>query len=234
MSDLDTFMRIVKTRRSVRVFKPDPIPDETVKAIVDAGHWAMSGANGQPWEFIVVKDGAARRRIAELHSAIRKITDALEQSRVPALQHPGAARRPGGIPPFAEAPVLVVILGDPRTLITSVVSASIVTGEREVLNHNMANAAMIMHLAATAAGINSEWISVNSPSEGPLKNFLGVPDIYRLPLMVALGYAAREPRPGFRRNLDDIVHYEKYDLSRFRSSEAVLSYITEIHKHRVG
>ncbi len=233
MSDLDTFMRIVKTRRSVRVFKPDPIPDEAVRCIVDAGHWAMSGANGQPWEFIIIKDAPTKLKIAELHAAIRKITDPLEQSRAPFVQHPGAARRPQGTSTFATAPVLVAILGDPRTLVTSVVSASIVTGEREVLNHNMANAAMTMHLAATAAGFNSQWISVSPAWEGSLKILLGAPEIYRLPLMAAFGYAAKEPHPGFRRNLDDIIHHDKYDVSKFRPTDAVLAYISEIHKRRV-
>lgn len=233
MSDLDTFMQIVKKRRSTRSFKPDPIPDETVRQILDAGHWAMSGGNAQPWEFIVIKDVETRRQIAELHSSIRKWTNPLEQSRTPALQHPGGAQRGEEIAPYAVAPVLITILGDPRTLITSVVSASIITGEREVFNHGMANAAMVMHLAATAAGLNSEWFSVSPAWEGSLKNLLGVPEFYRLPLMVALGYASKGLRPGFRRNLDDIIHFEKYNMAKCRSSEAVLAGITEIHKHRV-
>ncbi|MBI4334754.1 MAG: nitroreductase family protein [Chloroflexi bacterium] len=232
MSDLDTFMRIVKKRRSTRSFKPDPIPEDALRNILDAGHWAMSGGNGQPWEFVVVKDGETKRRIAALQSAIRKWTGPLELSRTPEVRHPGGLDRGEGLAPFAVAPVVIAVLGDPRTLITSVVAASILTGEREVFNHNMANAAMVMHLAATAAGLNSEWISVSPVWEGSLKNILGVPELYRLPVMVALGYAAKEPKPGFRRDLDDIVHNEKYDMSKFRSSEAVLSYIAEIHKKR--
>ncbi len=234
MSDFDTFLRIVKKRRSTRSFKPDSIPDEAVAGILDAGRWAMSGGNAQPWEFIIIKNPETRRKIAMLQAGIRKYTDPLELSRTPALQHPGHVSRGEGPAPYAVAPVPITILGDPRTLLTSVASVSIITAEREVFHHNMANAAVVMHLAATAAGLNSEWISVNPAWEASLKNFLGVPEIYRLPLMVALGYAAKEPRPGFRRNLDDIVHREKYDMSRFRSSEAVLSYITEIHKHRVA
>jgi len=234
MSDFDTFMRIVKKRRSTRAFKPDPIPDEAVAGVVDAGRWAMSGGNAQPWEFVVIKDQETRHQIGMLQAGTRKYTDPLELSRAPALQHPGRASRGEGPAPYAVAPVVIAILGDPRTLLTSVASVSIITAEREIFHHNMANAAMVMHLAATAAGLNSEWISVNPAWESSLKNLLGVPEIYRLPLLVVLGYAAREPQPGFRRNLDDIVHRERYDVSKFRSSEAVLSYITEIHKHRVA
>lgn len=234
MNDLDTFLQIVKRRRSTRTFRPDPIPDEAVWSILDAGHWAMSGANGQPWEFIIIKDPNMRHKIGMLRPEVRKWTGYLEESRVPALRHPSGMARSEGPAPFAVAPVLIAILGDPRTLVTSTVWASIIAGEREFFNQSMANAAMIIQLAATAAGLNSEWISVTPDWEGSLKNLLGIPEVYRLPLMAALGQAANEPRPGFRRNLNEIVHSEKYDMSKFRSPEAVLDYIPEVHKRRTG
>ena len=234
MSDLDTFMQIVKKRRSTRNFRPDPIADEAVRQILDAGHWAMSGGNSQPWEFIVIKDRDRRLQIGALQSATRQWTSPLEESRAPAFRHPGGMGRSAGPPPFTVAPVLVAILGDPRTLMTSVASATIFTGERETFHHGMANVAMVMHLAVTAAGLNSEWVSVGPLWEESLKNLLGVPALYRLPLLAALGQAAQEPRPGFRRDLEEIVHSETYDSSKLRSSEAVLSYITEIHQHRGG
>src|SRR6267142_774067 len=54
--DYDTLLELVRNRISVRKLKPDPIPDEYVDKILEIGRWAMSGANGQPWEFVVVKD----------------------------------------------------------------------------------------------------------------------------------------------------------------------------------
>lgn len=48
------FFKVVKKRRSIRSFKPDPIPEGAVEQILDAARWAISGANGQPWEFVVV------------------------------------------------------------------------------------------------------------------------------------------------------------------------------------
>ena len=49
--DYDTLLELVRNRVSVRKLKPDPIPDEYVQKILEIGRWAMSGANGQPWEF---------------------------------------------------------------------------------------------------------------------------------------------------------------------------------------
>ncbi|MDP2718885.1 MAG: nitroreductase family protein [Dehalococcoidia bacterium] len=230
MSDFDTFAAIVKKRRSTRFFKPDPIPEDNVQKVIECGQWAMSGGNSQPWQFIVIKNGQTRHKIATLHAEVRTLTRPLELSRAAALQHPGS---PEAMPsPFADAPVHIAVVGDPRTLVTSVVSASIITGEREVFHHGMANAAMVMHLAAASLGLNSEWVSVSPAWEDSLKRLLGVPEILKLPLLVVLGYAAKGPSAGFRHNLESIVHKEKYEMSKFRSTEAVLEGVTEIHRHR--
>ena len=53
----------IRTRRTVRDFKPDPVPDAIIHKILQAARWAPSSSNTQPWHFIVVKD---RDTIAEL------------------------------------------------------------------------------------------------------------------------------------------------------------------------
>jgi nitroreductase len=54
----------MKTRRSVRAFKPDPIPEAVIEEIVDCGRMAASAINIQPWTFVVVTNADMRRRIA--------------------------------------------------------------------------------------------------------------------------------------------------------------------------
>lgn len=46
----------IRTKRAVRQFKPDPLPDETIRAILNAGRRAQSAKNNQPWRFIAVTD----------------------------------------------------------------------------------------------------------------------------------------------------------------------------------
>ena len=48
----------IRSRRTVRSFKPDPVPDRIVNRILRAGRWAPSSSNVQPWHFIVIKDRA--------------------------------------------------------------------------------------------------------------------------------------------------------------------------------
>ena len=58
------FHEVIRTRRSIRSYKPDLIPEETLNRVLDAARIAPSGSNRQPWKFIVVKDEMLRRRLA--------------------------------------------------------------------------------------------------------------------------------------------------------------------------
>lgn len=48
--------RLIKTRRSVRLFKKDDLPDAMIERLIDLAHWAPSGMNAQPWKFVVIKN----------------------------------------------------------------------------------------------------------------------------------------------------------------------------------
>ena len=56
----------LKTRRSVRSYKPDPVTATIVEDIVDCGRLAATARNRQPWEFVVVTDASTRRKLEEL------------------------------------------------------------------------------------------------------------------------------------------------------------------------
>ena len=47
---------VILKRRSIREFESKPVPNEMITSILDAGRWAPSGLNNQPWRFVVVKD----------------------------------------------------------------------------------------------------------------------------------------------------------------------------------
>lgn len=59
-------LEVIMTRRSIRKYKKTPVPDEMVEKILDAGRWAPSSKNAQPWRFIVLKDAEVRRKLSEL------------------------------------------------------------------------------------------------------------------------------------------------------------------------
>ena len=83
--NIDEFLELVHTRRSIRRFKPDSVPDELLEKILEAGRWAMSGANAQPWEFVVVRDPIVKGKIVESWVAPNREAWVIEQTRVPEI-----------------------------------------------------------------------------------------------------------------------------------------------------
>ena len=59
-------LEALKTRRSTRNYKPDPVPKELIEEAVDCGRLAATARNVQPWEFVVVTDPGKRKQIADL------------------------------------------------------------------------------------------------------------------------------------------------------------------------
>ncbi|TMJ76640.1 MAG: nitroreductase family protein [Alphaproteobacteria bacterium] len=53
----------MSTMRAMRRLKPDPVPDELINKILQAGQWAPSGGNTQRWRFLVVKDPEIKRKV---------------------------------------------------------------------------------------------------------------------------------------------------------------------------
>ena len=58
-------LEAIYTQRALRYIKPDPIPDELVKRVLDAGIRAPSGGNSQPWKFIVIRDASTKAQISD-------------------------------------------------------------------------------------------------------------------------------------------------------------------------
>jgi nitroreductase len=76
MIDPKQFLEFIKSRRSIRAFESKDIPEEHIKMILEAGQWAPSASNRQPWEFIVVKNHEVREKLAKAASYGRFIKQA--------------------------------------------------------------------------------------------------------------------------------------------------------------
>ncbi len=58
-------LETIRTRRSIRRYKKEPVPPELVEKLLDAGRWAPSSSNSQPWEFIVITDPEVKKKISQ-------------------------------------------------------------------------------------------------------------------------------------------------------------------------
>lgn len=70
----EAFFRLMRRRRSVRDFSPEPVPFELIERAVAAAGTAPSGANMQPWRFVVVRDPEVKRRIREAAEAEERLS----------------------------------------------------------------------------------------------------------------------------------------------------------------
>ena len=67
MLSIDELYELAKDRRSIRGYKKDrDVSEEHIQKILEIARWAPSGGNGQPWEFIVIRDKETRDKIADL------------------------------------------------------------------------------------------------------------------------------------------------------------------------
>ena len=120
----EMLMDLLQRRMSTRKLKPDPLPEGAIEKILDAGRWAMSGANAQPWEYVVVTDPAVRRALFKVYrEEMDDYNFWMEQMRLPELRHPAfhvigdleeQLRKLKARSGWAEAPALIVVLGDGR------------------------------------------------------------------------------------------------------------------------
>ncbi len=62
------FLELAETRRSVRAYKPDPVPEELLQQVLEAGRLAPSAVNKQPWRFIVVREELNRRSLGAAYA----------------------------------------------------------------------------------------------------------------------------------------------------------------------
>jgi nitroreductase len=232
----DEFLEFVKKRRSIRSFKPDPIPDGSIQEMLEAARWAPSPINAQPWEFIVVKSEDTRNRIAEIIEENWQRSFDIEKTRVMEVRHPKLEReeqRP--IESWGNAPAIVVVCGDPRAgqafmLIDSFFPLE--GGQKALFYKSIANATLLLTLSATAHGLGSVWVSVPGTSEPALKELLGIPVEISVQSLVPVGYPSYEPAPSWRRELNKMVHYEKYDLTKFRSGDDVFNFLIDHRKRQ--
>ena len=223
--DYETLLRLVAARRSTRRFRPDPVSRESVEQVLEVARYAPSAANSQPWEFIVVEDAAMRSRIA----------------RAAASVFPEARKRDPSfnwsisVQPFlAQAPVLIIVVGDRRMMDAY---PSILRGN-VLLRQSLANCVYGLQLAAASLGLATAWGTLQGgPPEAEIRDLLHIPEHFIVDHIVPLGYAddregaraaALEParvRGSRRRALDDIVHWGRYDTSKARSDDVARDFI---------
>ncbi len=230
--DYESLLELVKKRKSIRRFKPEPIPDEYIDKIIEVARWAPSGANAQPWEFIIIKKEEIKRKIAQLLKEHHNLIYKMELTRESALRFAQQAK-PVKRFAYEDAPVFIILCGDTRTNEAFPLYTLLQRGQSN-FDSSLASTFLYMHLAATTLGLGSQWVSQirNFFVQCLVKDLLGIPKELEIYDMMALGYPAAEPQPRLRRGKEEMVHQDYYDKTKFRTDEEIKEFITAIRKQR--
>jgi len=186
-----TVMEAIQKRRSVRKFKPDPVPDELIDQLLEAARLAPSGTNRQPWRFQVIKESALKNKLIE--EAVL------------------------GAPHVAQAPVVIVCGSE---LLTFVKGHKLAPPDSDYFgadsdswddlkaflpDAHMYTAIAIEHmvLTATALGLGTCW--VQRIKFGQMAKTLGWPRHIVVLALLLVGYPDEDPPPRPRVALEDIV-----------------------------
>ena len=236
--DYDSLLALVKKRRSIRRFKPDPIPDDYIEKIIDVARWAPSGFNMQPWEFVVVRKPELKKKIVEIVEEIRPQTRKMETAREPwqgkTWKMTGLV---GGEMDYATAPVFILLFGDPRTNVGLPMNVRYDSNKCNIIyTSGMANAFLYMHLAATTLDLATQWISaVQTPYvHCMIKELLGIPVEMEVFDMIALGYPALKPRPKLMRDIKTMIHYDDCGEEDFRNIDEVREFASRARNWNIG
>ena len=176
-------MDAIKGRRTIRKYRPDAVPEEALRNVLEAVRWAPSGANTQCWELIVVTDPKVK---SELATTLPKGNPA--------------------IPSITEAPLTLVLCG--KKGISGYYKGQVTTEKGDWLMFDAGLATQNLSLAAHALGLGT--VIVGMMDHRKAGGILGVPQDIEVVAMIPLGYPATSGSAPKRKEISEFVSYDGF------------------------
>jgi F420 biosynthesis protein FbiB-like protein len=192
---------LLLSRRSIRQFRPDPVPEGLVRRLIEAACAAPSAHNSQPWRFVVLRDPAVRKEFA-LRMAAAYRQDAEADGR-PADEI--CQRNQRSVARITAAPVAILACADKSCLPPDAGRAA--AGERLLLSQSVAAAVQNLLLAAHAAGLGGCWLCAPAFCPQAVRETLDLDACWEPQALVLIGYPAEEPESPERRRLDEVARW---------------------------
>jgi len=206
MVALTSFMETVRSRRSVKQrFSERPVGDDVLKQVLEAATWAPSAHNSQPWSFVVIRDNAVKRELAE-SMALAWRRD-LEQDSTPRDER--ERRIADSIDRISNAPVLLVVC------LTKEHMQKYRDERRQKCEYMMAVqsvAAAIQNLllAAHELRLGSCWMCAPLFSQESVREILGIPRHVEPQALVTLGYFEGSIEAPPRKSMAETAHTDRW------------------------
>lgn len=228
-SRYEALMDVVRGRMTNRVFAPAEIPRAHVEMILEAARHAPSGANAQPWHYVVVTDPAVKQAIGQC------FVD--EQQRRARLRMGFPTPNYNGV---KTAPGLVVVVADFRFVRAfPVLNDGSETDRRyrqnaeRILLQSVAASTMSAHLAAAALGYAVWWITAigQDDLQRTIRPLVGVPDFLSIIDVMCFGPPLKPSYKRWKKRLDQIVSWDRMDPDDVMTDEQVDEWVrTTRHK----
>ncbi|MCX6686366.1 MAG: nitroreductase family protein [Methanoregula sp.] len=178
----------LKSRRSIRKYRPEPVGKETIEALLDVARYAASGGNGQPVEWLVIRDPKEVQKVAGLTIEwMRELANS---------NHPMSGYVPHLIAAW-ERGSDIICRGAPHLLIPNIPEESPIAPTDAII------ALTTVDIAAPAFGLGTCWagfVAMASRSYRPLQDYYALPK-GRIPAYAMMfGYPRHTPHLIPRRN----------------------------------
>lgn len=184
----------MSTLRAVRRLRPDPIPDDVLERVLQAGCWAPTGGNTQPWRVVVVRDQAKKQALADIYgpewtsyisaSTERKLAAGVEGDELAAWRRTAAA---GDYlaEHLAQAPAILVFCANPALMAITDAGLDRIS---MVGGGSVYPAVQNVMLACVEEGLGCALTTLHCFREDEVKAALDIPDSWATVAMVPIGY----------------------------------------------
>jgi 5,6-dimethylbenzimidazole synthase len=222
----DALMDVVRNRMTTRQFDPNyVVPREHYELILEAARQAPSGANAQPWHYIIVTRPELKKAIADYFVAEQR-TRAKLKMKFPTPNYRGLETAPG----------LIVVASDfrwtrafPVLMDGSELDRKYHDNAERILLQSVAASTMSAHLAAAALGYNVWWVTAigQEDAQNMLKPLLGVPDEFAVIDIFCFGPPAKPPYKRWKKDLSQIMSWDRFDMSNYMTLEQIDAWVKE-------
>ena len=187
----------LRSRRSIRRFRPDPIPDSVIERLLTTATYAPSAHNLQPWRFCVVTTSVVKARLGEaLTRAMR-----LDMQAAGASESGIDARVANSLRRLGEAPAVIVLCRD----VTAVRADA--SEEAIMAIQSVAAAGLQLLLAAHAEGLGGNWICWPLYAQEETRAVLHLPETWEPQAMFFIGLQGELPKNRQLRPTQEVVRY---------------------------
>ncbi len=198
--EADVFQSLIRGRRSIRRYQPEPVPDDVLQRVLEAATWAPSAHNRQPWRFVVLTEPAQREALA------RRMGELLRAARTADGDETGdiegdVTRSYNRIAGAAVAIVVFMTLED----MDSYPDARRSHAEELMAVQGAAMATQNLLVAAHAEGLGACWMCAPLFCQEEVGAALGVPLHWQAQALITLGYPASKGKPANRRPVVDMT-----------------------------